>query len=121
MALHFDARGCFYRRKLYPHNTTTQSPPASTLHPSNTAIMSTTEYVKVEKVIPKFPPPAFSDIAKASNDVCLGTHELWMLRLLTPGPAAYQQGLLPHCRRSGTFIELCAHPLTLLQLPLRSS
>jgi hypothetical protein len=29
-----------------------------------------TEYVRVEKVIPKFPPPAFSDIAKASNDVC---------------------------------------------------
>ncbi|KAF1849860.1 mitochondrial porin-like protein [Cucurbitaria berberidis CBS 394.84] len=28
-----------------------------------------TEYVKVEKVIPKFPPPAFSDIAKASNDL----------------------------------------------------
>jgi hypothetical protein len=30
-----------------------------------------TEYVKVEKIIPRFPPPAFSDIAKASNDVCL--------------------------------------------------
>jgi voltage-dependent anion channel protein 2 len=29
-----------------------------------------TEYVRVEKVIPKFPPPAFGDIAKASNDVC---------------------------------------------------
>jgi voltage-dependent anion channel protein 2 len=28
-----------------------------------------TEYVKVEKIIPKFPPPAFSDIAKASNDL----------------------------------------------------
>jgi voltage-dependent anion channel protein 2 len=32
-----------------------------------------TEYVKVEKIIPKFPPPAFSDIAKASNDVCFGS------------------------------------------------
>lgn len=31
-----------------------------------------TEYVKVEKIVPRFPPPAFSDIAKASNDVCLG-------------------------------------------------
>ncbi len=30
-----------------------------------------TEYVKVEKIVPKFPPPAFGDIAKASNDVCL--------------------------------------------------
>ncbi|EDU47211.1 outer mitochondrial membrane protein porin 1 [Pyrenophora tritici-repentis Pt-1C-BFP] len=30
-----------------------------------------TEYVKVEKIVPKFPPPAFSDIAKASNDVKL--------------------------------------------------
>jgi voltage-dependent anion channel protein 2 len=29
-----------------------------------------TEYVKVEKIVPRFPPPAFSDIAKASNDVC---------------------------------------------------
>ncbi|KAA8619535.1 Mitochondrial porin voltage-dependent anion channel [Pyrenophora tritici-repentis] len=28
-----------------------------------------TEYVKVEKIVPKFPPPAFSDIAKASNDL----------------------------------------------------
>jgi voltage-dependent anion channel protein 2 len=28
-----------------------------------------TEYVKVEKIIPKVPPPAFSDIAKASNDL----------------------------------------------------
>ncbi|KAF2846327.1 mitochondrial porin-like protein [Plenodomus tracheiphilus IPT5] len=28
-----------------------------------------TEYVKVEKIIPRFPPPAFSDIAKASNDL----------------------------------------------------
>ncbi|KAH8730197.1 eukaryotic porin/Tom40 [Phaeosphaeriaceae sp. PMI808] len=27
------------------------------------------EYIKVEKIIPKFPPPAFSDIAKASNDL----------------------------------------------------
>jgi hypothetical protein len=30
-----------------------------------------TEYVKIEKIVPKFPPPAFGDIAKASNDVCL--------------------------------------------------
>lgn len=30
-----------------------------------------TDFVKVEKLVPKFPPPAFSDIAKASNDVCL--------------------------------------------------
>jgi hypothetical protein len=53
--------------------TTTTTPLLNPiLPPSNTAIM--TEYVKVEKVIPKFPPPAFSDIAKASNDVCLGTH-----------------------------------------------
>ncbi|KAL6703234.1 Mitochondrial porin [Coniothyrium glycines] len=29
----------------------------------------TTEYVKIEKIVPKFPPPAFSDIAKASNDL----------------------------------------------------
>jgi hypothetical protein len=29
-----------------------------------------TEYVVKEKLVPKFPPPAFSDIAKASNDVC---------------------------------------------------
>ncbi|KAF1942339.1 hypothetical protein EJ02DRAFT_454359 [Clathrospora elynae] len=29
----------------------------------------TTEYVKVEKIVPRFPPPAFSDIAKASNDL----------------------------------------------------
>jgi voltage-dependent anion channel protein 2 len=28
-----------------------------------------TEYVKVEKIVPKFPPPAFGDIAKASNDL----------------------------------------------------
>ncbi|CBX91959.1 hypothetical protein IAQ61_000166 [Plenodomus lingam] len=28
-----------------------------------------TEYVKVEKIVPRFPPPAFSDIAKASNDL----------------------------------------------------
>ena len=28
-----------------------------------------TEYVKVEKVVPRFPPPAFGDIAKPSNDV----------------------------------------------------
>ncbi|KAL6158336.1 Mitochondrial porin [Exserohilum turcicum] len=28
-----------------------------------------TEYIKVEKVIPKLPPPAFSDISKASNDL----------------------------------------------------
>ncbi|KAL5120106.1 Mitochondrial porin [Pleosporales sp. CAS-2024a] len=27
------------------------------------------EYVRVEKIVPKFPPPAFSDIAKASNDL----------------------------------------------------
>jgi hypothetical protein len=31
-----------------------------------------TEYIKVEKIVPKFPPPAFSDISKASNDVCFG-------------------------------------------------
>lgn len=31
-----------------------------------------TEYIKVEKVIPKLPPPAFIDISKASNDVCYG-------------------------------------------------
>ncbi|OAL48635.1 mitochondrial porin-like protein [Pyrenochaeta sp. DS3sAY3a] len=28
-----------------------------------------TDFVKVEKLVPKFPPPAFSDIAKASNDL----------------------------------------------------
>ncbi|KAH6639491.1 mitochondrial porin-like protein [Boeremia exigua] len=28
-----------------------------------------TEFVKVEKLVPKFPPPAFGDIAKASNDL----------------------------------------------------
>ncbi|OSS51281.1 hypothetical protein B5807_03799 [Epicoccum nigrum] len=28
-----------------------------------------TEYVKIEKIVPKFPPPAFGDIAKASNDL----------------------------------------------------
>jgi len=33
-----------------------------------------TEFVKVEKLVPKFPPPAFGDIAKASNDVCLGVY-----------------------------------------------
>ena len=67
-----------------------------------------TEYVKVEKVIPKFPPPAFSDIAKASNDVCYDTEQLPIVQLLTLPPLAYQQGLLPHCRRSGTSIEHCA-------------
>jgi hypothetical protein len=56
---------CF--RPQHNHHT---SRPLSLIH--NTAIMS--EYVKVEKIVPKFPPPAFSDIAKASNDVCLGTH-----------------------------------------------
>jgi voltage-dependent anion channel protein 2 len=28
-----------------------------------------TEFVKVEKIVPRFPPPAFGDIAKASNDL----------------------------------------------------
>ncbi|KAH9876315.1 hypothetical protein J1614_004194 [Plenodomus biglobosus] len=28
-----------------------------------------TEYVKIEQIVPRFPPPAFSDIAKASNDL----------------------------------------------------
>jgi voltage-dependent anion channel protein 2 len=28
-----------------------------------------TEYIKVEKIVPRFPPPAFGDIAKASNDL----------------------------------------------------
>lgn len=28
-----------------------------------------TEYVKIEKIVPRFPPPAFGDIAKASNDL----------------------------------------------------
>ncbi len=32
------------------------------------------DFAKVEKVVLKVPPPAFSDIAKASNDVCLATY-----------------------------------------------
>jgi voltage-dependent anion channel protein 2 len=37
------------------------------LHPKQTTIMTT--YVKVDSLVPKVPPPAFSDIAKASNDL----------------------------------------------------
>lgn len=48
---------------IYPSSTTPYTPFPSTIM---------TEYVKVEKIVPKFPPPAFGDIAKASNDVCLG-------------------------------------------------
>lgn len=33
--------------------------------------MSTAEFVLKEKLVLKAPPPAFSDIAKASNDVSL--------------------------------------------------
>jgi hypothetical protein len=50
------------------HHILPSSTTPYTLPPSS--IM--TEYVKVEKIVPKFPPPAFGDIAKASNDVCLG-------------------------------------------------
>lgn len=52
----------------YHHHTDPSSTHPYTRPPSS--IM--TEYVKVEKIVPKFPPPAFGDIAKASNDVCLG-------------------------------------------------
>ena len=50
------------------------SPPCPILyHPIHTSTITImAEYVKVEKIVPKFPPPAFGDIAKASNDVCLG-------------------------------------------------
>lgn len=60
-----------------------------------------TEYVKVEKIIPKFPPPAFSDIAKASNDVCFGCLSgAFEGAIADLARLAYQQGLLPHCRWS---------------------
>lgn len=52
---------CYHH--IYPSSTTPYTPFPSTIM---------TEYVKVEKIVPKFPPPAFGDIAKASNDVCLG-------------------------------------------------
>ena len=42
-------------------------------------------------------------------------------RSLTCACAAHQQGLLPHCRRSGWSIEPQWRALTTLQLPLRSS
>lgn len=38
------------------------------------SIMSTAEYVVKEKLVLKAPPPAFSDIAKSSNDVSLSPH-----------------------------------------------
>lgn len=72
-----------------------------------------TEYVKVEKIVPKFPPPAFGDIAKASNDVCLGClSSFGATRLLTCAGVAYQQGLLSHCRRLEKPIEPRRRALT---------
>jgi hypothetical protein len=49
-----------------------------------------TEYIKVEKIVPKFPPPAFSDISKASNDVCFGPplESFIMAQLLTWMPSS---------------------------------
>jgi hypothetical protein len=77
-----------------------------------------TEYVKIEKIVPRFPPPAFGDIAKASNDVCLAAaSKLQGDAIADLRPPAHQQGLLPHCRRWDAPIGPLAQPLTYPSCP----
>lgn len=63
-----------------------------------------TEFVKVEKIVPKFPPPAFGDIAKASNDVCLAVH------LELPGDAIADLGLRSLSTRTSTTLPQVGMP-----------
>lgn len=95
-------------------------PPPPTSLPPHISIMADVYVAK--KIAAVLPPPAFSDIAKSSNDVRL-RHRGQLLNgaIANARLAAHQQGLLPRRCRSGASLPGALHMLTMAQPSLRSS